>query len=81
MWYEWSSLESFEAWHTAKKLELGYPIAGKNQKTGEVDENSQWTTEYTTPFFVEDKVIAIVDSIHAEGLIETDLRLPLPERE
>jgi len=36
-WYEWETLEAFNDWHDALCIELGYPIYGVNEATGEID--------------------------------------------
>jgi hypothetical protein len=79
MWYEWESLESFNAWHDALCLSLGYPIYSINQQTGEIDLNAQATVAYTSVYEINGKWIARVESDHADGLTETALRLPQPE--
>ena len=79
MWYEWDSLESFNAWHDAICLSLGYPIYSINQLTGEIDLDAQATVAYTTPHEVDGKWIARVEAEYADGLTETALRLPEPE--
>jgi hypothetical protein len=60
MWYEWDSLEVFNAWHASICEILGIP--------------DEQTLDYTKAFEVEDKVIAVVHSSEADGLILTDLR-------
>ena len=46
-YYKWESVADFENWHTAVKSALGIPYANKNAATGEIDEDSTWTTAYT----------------------------------
>jgi hypothetical protein len=75
-WYEWDSLEEFNTWHDAICVSLGYPLDSYNQATGEMDPNAKKTTAYTSPSFVDDKVIATVEEINANGLTVTLLRLP-----
>jgi hypothetical protein len=77
-WFEWGSEESFDAWHNAKIEELNLPQASINQASGEIDETAQRTISYTTPHFVENKIIAMVEDEHSQGLTETMLRLPEP---
>ena len=79
MWYEWESLESFNAWHDALCLTLGYPIYSINQQTGEIDLDAQPTVAYTLAYEVDGKWIARVGKDYSEDLIATDLRLPEPE--
>ncbi len=62
MWYEWDSLASFNAWHTDICQTLGIP--------------NEQTLDYTKPFEVENKVIAVVHLSEADGLIPTELRPP-----
>lgn len=47
MHYKWESEEAFEAWHSVVKKALGIPHPNRNNKTGDVDINAAWTTEYT----------------------------------
>lgn len=54
MFYSWSSLNLFNAWHESAKVALGIPYPGRNAATGEIDENAQWTTAYTEPTVVAD---------------------------
>jgi hypothetical protein len=79
-WYEWETLELFNAWHDALCLELGYPIYGINEATGEIDTSTQPTTAYTDSFQVADKTIATVQDQHCAGLTLTNLRPPKPPR-
>lgn len=62
MWYEWNDLESFNIWHINICQILGIP--------------NEQTIDYTKPIEVEGKVIAVVHSEQAAGLISTDLRPP-----
>lgn len=62
MWYEWDSLEGFNAWHTDICLSLGIP--------------NEQTLDYTKPIVIKDKVIAVVHLSEADGLTPTDLRPP-----
>ncbi len=67
MWYLWTSLDSFDAWHDSAKLALGIPHPGRNAATGEIDEQAQWTTAYTEPTVVaDDDVRAYVEDRIAE---------------
>jgi hypothetical protein len=79
MWYEWDDLESFNLWHDALCLSLGYPLHSVNQQTGEIDLSAQPTTSYTKVYEVENKWIAEVEDDYSEGLVNTDLRVPMPE--
>ena len=63
MWYEWDSLESFNTWHTSICSALGIP--------------NEQTTDYTKPFEVDGKWIAVVHNSEATGLTPTNLRLPV----
>jgi len=40
---------------------------------------AQMTVAYTQAIEVEGKFIASVEAVHADGLIETALRLPIPD--
>ncbi len=75
-WYEWDSQESFDAWHEVKINELNLPQPSVNQATGEIDLSVQATTSYTVGYEVDGKIIAIVEDEHAQGLTQTELRLP-----
>ena len=76
MWYGWSDLTAFDAWHTAACAELGIPHAGNNAATGELDIDAQWTTAYTEAVVVAvDDVRAVVEPQVAE-LVPTGLGEP-----
>lgn len=77
-WYEWETLDSFNVWHDNLKEQLGYPLIGYNQATGEPQPESAWVTEYTKAYPVEDKWIAVVETEYAKDLIPTNLRRPIP---
>lgn len=84
MFYRWLSLSLFDAWHDAAKLALGIPHPGRNQKTGEIDEQAQWTTAYTDAIVVaEDDVRAFVEDMVAalvpDGLGQPSSPPPEPE--
>lgn len=80
-WYEWESLEDFNAWHEALCVTLGYPLDSYNQATGEIDPTAAKTTAYTSHSIVDGKIIATVEDEYAENLVLTDLRLPTePEK-
>jgi hypothetical protein len=68
MYYEWINLEAFEIWHQNFKTNHGYPIPSVNSSTAIIDQNAQWTTDYTTPIEIGNKIIAFVDDDLAEGL-------------
>ena len=48
MHYRWPSLAAFDAWHNTVCTALGIPYPNRNVATGEVDEDAQWTTAYTS---------------------------------
>jgi hypothetical protein len=73
-WYEWETLQDFNAWHNVIKTKLNYPLASYNQLTGKLNTTAQLTTEYTSVIMVEGKWVGIVEDEHAEGLTATDLR-------
>jgi hypothetical protein len=76
MWYRWSDLTAFDAWHTAACAELGIPHAGNNAATGELDIDAQWTTAYTEAVVVAvNDVRAVVEPQVAE-LVPTGLGEP-----
>lgn len=54
MWYRWTSIESFDAWHDAVCATLGIPHPGRNAATGELDTSAQWTTAYVEPAILSD---------------------------
>jgi len=78
-WYQWDTRADFDLWHNALCESLGYPLIGNNQATGEPDPMAQMTVAYTQAIEVEGKFIASVEAVHADGLIETALRLPIPD--
>ncbi len=80
MYCEWDTKQSFDEWHDALCVQLGYPKIGYNQATGLPDENAQKTVAYTEPFEIESKWVAWVDDQYADNLQVTDLRRPQPER-
>ena len=73
-WYEWDSIESFNAWHDSLCKVLGYPLTSVNQATGEQEPEATKTIAYTDPIVVNDKIIALVESEYAEKLTSTELR-------
>lgn len=75
--YEWKTQELFDEWHNKLMTDLDYPIENINQATGLPD--GTFTEIYTQSFQVDGKVIAVVDEQYADGLVETELRLPKPE--
>jgi hypothetical protein len=76
MWYEWESIEDFDAWHLALCDELGYPLVPKNQESGKADKTAQKVLDYTSPIEVSGKIIATVEEEYASELTATDLRPP-----
>ena len=61
MWYQWPSVEAFDAWHAAACVALDIPYPGYNAATGEVEYTAQWTTAYTALTIVApDDVRAVV---------------------
>jgi len=78
-WYQWDTRADFDLWHNALCESLGYPLIGNNQATGLPDPTAQMTVAYTQAIEVEGKFIASVEAVHADGLIETALRLPIPD--
>lgn len=77
MWYEWDTKTNFNSWHNALCDQLGFPIVGTNQATGELDADAQQTIAYTKAFKVNNKWIAMVEDEYADGLTATDLRLQI----
>jgi hypothetical protein len=78
-YYEWNTQADFDQWHDALCASLGYPLIGTNQATGLPDPTAQMTTAYTQAIEVEGKWIAPVEAEYANGLVETQLRLPKPD--
>lgn len=78
-WYEWNSIEDFEAWHQPLCAELGYPISSVNQFTGEIDENAQPTVAYTSVIKFENKFVGLVEDKYAAGLTLSNYTPRLPE--
>lgn len=78
IWCEWSDMNAFENWHTQIKTQLGLPKPSQNQATGEMNQNAQWTIDYTTPIQLADAVIAKVEEQFTETLEITDKRPPIP---
>jgi hypothetical protein len=76
-WYEWETIESFNVWHDAICVELGYPLDSYNQATGELDPHAAKTTAYTSTREIEGKFIAQVEEEHSAGLTLTNLRPPI----
>jgi hypothetical protein len=77
MWYEWNNKVDFDLWHDVICDQLGLPIVGTNQATGELDADAQQTVTYTKAFNVSGKWIAMVEDEYADGLTATDLRLTI----
>ena len=75
-WYEWESIDDFNAWHEALCVTLGYPLDSYNQATGEINPEAATTTAYNRVSLVADEVIATVEDEHSAGLTLTELRLP-----
>jgi len=76
MWYRWTDLTAFDAWHTAACAALDIPHPGANAATGELDTDAQWTTAYTEAVVVAvDDVRAVVELQVAE-LVPTGLGAP-----
>lgn len=76
MFYSWSSLDLFNAWHADAMLALGIPHPNRNAATGEIDPEAQWTTAYTEAIVVaEDDVRAYVETYVAE-LVPEGLGVP-----
>jgi hypothetical protein len=75
--YEWDSLDDFNTWHNNLKQQLNYPLENINQATGLP--NGTFTDTYTSAIQIDNKWVAVVDTIYAEGLTLTNLKLPKPE--
>jgi len=81
MFYQWDSIEEFNAWHDALCQQLGYPIYPINSATGEIDTHAQPTTAYTSTYEVNGLFIAVVEDAYAAGLTPTDLRPVRPSND
>lgn len=86
MYYLWSSLEDFDAWHAAVCAALGIPHPNRNDATGQIDPDAQWTVAYTyvnevAPddwrAFVEDEIA----SAYSEGLGVPCVPPPMPDED
>lgn len=64
-WYEWKSLEAFNAWHEGIKVKLNIPDEQTENYTGVVKVDEVW--------------VGVVEESEAEGLIPTVIRPPLPK--
>jgi hypothetical protein len=47
MYYRWNSYADFSAWHNTVCAGLGIPHPNRNEASGEIDDDAQWTTAYT----------------------------------
>lgn len=68
IWVKWNSIEDFNLWHEAIKIELGLPkmSVGKN---GEIDPTAVISTDYVLPIVVaENDIRAFIGENFAEGL-------------
>lgn len=67
-WYKFDSLDEFNTWHTALKVDLGYPFPS-------IDANGNQcqpiNTDYTSVEFINDEFKAWVDEDKATGLTPT----------
>lgn len=81
MFYQWNTIEAFNAWHDALCQQLGYPIYPINQATGEIDLDAQPTVSYTAAYEIDGLLVAIVEDKYAEGLTPTDLRPNRPSEQ
>lgn len=57
MWFSWSSVGEFNAWHSDTCTLLGLPRPGRNVSTGEIQADAEWTSLYTTAYVVSDSDI------------------------
>jgi hypothetical protein len=81
MFYQWDTIEAFNAWHDALCNKLGYPIYPINSATGEIDLQAQPTTAYTAPYEVDGLFVAVVEDEYSKGLTPTDLRPTRPREQ
>lgn len=75
-WYEWESLQDFNAWHEAIKAELGLPRLSIDQR-GEFCEPI--VENYTSFIQIGSKFIAMVEDSYSQGLNVSELR-PIEKR-
>lgn len=68
MWYSWQTVGAFDAWHATVCAALGIPHPGRNAATGEIDDDAQWTTAYTsvTEVAADDWRAVVEDDIAAD---------------
>jgi hypothetical protein len=67
-------IKAFNTLHEKIKKERGYPIIGRNAKTGLLDPTKQQTTEFTTPLMHADGRVALsIDKdVDVTGLVQAD---------
>lgn len=70
-WFEWQDVDSFNIWHEQIKNDLGLPRLSIDQNGNHVE---PMITNYTEPFEIDGKVIAMVELDHAVNLLATELR-------
>jgi hypothetical protein len=75
MWLRWDSIDQFDYWHDAACAALGIPHPGSNAASGEIDEQAQWTTAYTSPVVTATDVRAVVED-HVAALVPDGLGVP-----
>lgn len=71
MFYSWQSLSLFDTWHANVKEMLGIPYPGRNARTGEIDEDAQWTDAYTNP--------VIVSQTDVRAFVEDEIAVRFPD--
>jgi len=70
-WYSFDSIESFQTWHEALKIQLGYPLPSIDQEGKIMGE--PYSTEYTSVIKIADNDYrAVVEDQYAEGLTLSD---------
>jgi hypothetical protein len=66
-WYTFDSLESFDSWHEALKIALGYPLPSIDSEGNVIGE--PFSTDYTSVIKVTDNDFrAVVEDEYAKGL-------------
>ena len=71
-WYKWDSIESFNTWHEAIKIELGLPKPSITQDGSEVIDGVI-TDKYTNAITVAvNDIRAVVGTDHGDGLTPSE---------
>jgi hypothetical protein len=71
MFYSWQSLSAFNEWHHRAMAFLGIPYPGRNARTGQIDEDAQWTDAYTNPI--------VVNASDVRAFVEEDIAISVSD--